>query len=643
MVERPQMVNPLADTVNAFGRSTPVCALRPPTRPPIIPTVNALQTTPDLPDALRKETDPTDDLVYPEDLIQLSGGAVVVLLSAVREGTFLYRLAHGDDELQPIPGFESVDGIWAASEAFLCRVDASVRLVEVDGTARDLVALPKNVTALAASWLADGPRLSALVDDGPEQDPDAPLLSPSPRPTVSLQTYKPTTGWREVTRVPAGCQSLSQSTDGHRIAWVEPTNVIPEEAQLGQFRGVDVDDGHVMELTTDAGQAHRVSVAPDGSGVVLDANFTTERPITTHLDLWWQPWDEATRINLTGGGKANHDWGWLDDGRLWVARVDGLHRHTDVLKIDGEQSAWDGSPAVLAAASDDPRAYVFADMAQFPTVVIGDQQASLPQSQSFDDLTIRTLSWQASDELNIEGVLYERIDTPDGAPVLVRAHGGPAGEVEAVRGEAVRHRHLLRAGYRVFEPAFRGSKGFGDDFLAANIGCQGDKDLDDILTGMDRLVQMGLTDTDRFGIFGGSYGGYMTLRGVAATDRFRAGVALYGFIENRRMTLETGDFTYEEEYIAPVTWPMGGDSVGSDVFSHLHAIDTPTLLLHGDRDPICTLSQSQIVYGALKHRGVATGLVVYPGEEHGFRKPVNRRDCAQRTLAWFLEYLPIEN
>ena len=105
------------------------------------------------------------------------------------------------------------------------------------------------------------------------------------------------------------------------------------------------------------------------------------------------------------------------------------------------------------------------------------------------------------------------------------------------------------------------------------------------------------------------------------------------------MTLETGDFTYEDEYIAPVTWPMEGDWVGCDVFSHLHDIDTPTLLLHGDRDPICTLSQSQIVYGALKHRGIDTGLVVYPGEGHGFRKPKNREDCAQRTLAWFRAYL----
>jgi dipeptidyl aminopeptidase/acylaminoacyl peptidase len=602
--------------------------------------VNALETIPNLPEGLRKETDPADDLVFPDDLIRLDDGTVIVVLSAARETTSLYCLDGDASELRPIPGFEEVDGVWHAGQKFLCRVGSALKLVSVDGQTNDLLSLPDGASSVAVSWTDRSPSLSALVDDGPDRDPKAPVLSPSPRPSISLRVYTPSDGWHELARVPWGCRGLSQSQDGQRIAWLEPTNVIPEEAQRGQFRALDVANGQVVELTSDAGQACRVSVAPDGSGVILHANFSSNRPITTHPDLWWKPWGSETSRNLTGGGRENEGWGWLDQGsRLWVARIDGLHRQTEIVTVEGEIEPWDGSPAVLAATGGSRSAYAFTDMADYPTIVVGDRRIALPQAQSYDDLSIRTLSWKASDGLRIEGVLYERIDTPSGAPILVRAHGGPAGDVQAVRSEAVRYRHLLRAGYRVFEPAFRGSTGFGDDFLGANIGCQGDKDLDDILTGMDRLVQMGLVDADRFGIFGGSYGGYMTLRAVAVTDRFRAGVALYGFIENRRMTLETGDFTYEDEYIAPVTWPMEGDWVGCDVFSHLHEIDTPTLLLHGDRDPICTLSQSQIVYGALKHRGIDTGLVVYPGEGHGFRKPKNREDCAQRTLAWFRAYL----
>ena len=133
----------------------------------------------------------------------------------------------------------------------------------------------------------------------------------------------------------------------------------------------------------------------------------------------------------------------------------------------------------------------------------------------------------------------------------------------------------------------------------------------------------------------------MTLRALAVTDRFVAGVALFGFLDNRWMTLETGDFTYETEYIAPLSWPPAKKARRSDVFPHLGSIQAPLLMLHGDRDPICTLSQSVVAYRALEDRRIPVGLVVYPGEGHGFRKKKNRRDCARRVLAWFLEHLPL--
>jgi dipeptidyl aminopeptidase/acylaminoacyl peptidase len=207
------------------------------------------------------------------------------------------------------------------------------------------------------------------------------------------------------------------------------------------------------------------------------------------------------------------------------------------------------------------------------------------------------MEWASSDGLVIGGVLYEADGITWRAPLLVSAHGVPASSVKNVRSEVARFRHLLRAGYRVFRPAFRGSLGFG------------------------------------------SYGGYMTLRALAMTDRLQAGVALYGFIDNRRMTLETGDFTYETEYLEPLSWSITERVRKSDVFPHLGSITSPLLLLHGDRDPICPLSESNVTCRALEALGVPVGLVVYPGEGHGFRKKKNRRDRARRMLAWFLTHL----
>ena len=115
---------------------------------------------------------------------------------------------------------------------------------------------------------------------------------------------------------------------------------------------------------------------------------------------------------------------------------------------------------------------------------------------------------------------------------------------------------------------------------------------------------------------------------------------MYGFVDNRWMTLETGDFTYETEYVAPLSWPPTDESRGADVFPHLGEIDAPLLLMHGDRDAICPMSHSVVTYRALERRGVQTALVIYPGMGHGLRIPRFQHDSARRLLAWFLEYLP---
>jgi hypothetical protein len=156
-----------------------------------------------------------------------------------------------------------------------------------------------------------------------------------------------------------------------------------------------------------------------------------------------------------------------------------------------------------------------------------------------------------------------------------------------------------------------------DEFAQGNIGSQGnlDSDLGDVLSGVDYL--MGLSheptgsDEHRFGcvhpeaevgIFGGSYGGYMTLRALSVVpDRFTAGVAMYGFLMNRWMTFEGGDMTWETEYIGdPNRWPLTDDMQQHDVFDKLANIASPVLFIHGEADDICPLSQSFVAFRVLQ-------------------------------------------
>jgi pimeloyl-ACP methyl ester carboxylesterase len=146
--------------------------------------------------------------------------------------------------------------------------------------------------------------------------------------------------------------------------------------------------------------------------------------------------------------------------------------------------------------------------------------------------------------------------------------------------------------------------------------------MDDVLSGVDHLCESGRVRCgDNVGIFGGSYGGYLTLRALAtskrmrcgslahsltqtthpltthaaASPRLRCGVAQYGFVMQRWMSLETGDFTFEDEYFGQRNrWPVPVETTGGDIFDRLHCISAPCLLLHGADDDICPLSQVPI-------------------------------------------------
>ncbi len=598
----------------------------------------------DLPAALDRLTDPDLDLVRVSGLVALEDGTLVVLLDEP-EGGKLYVLKPRGKRLALLPGdLGDVEGLWPAGAGdVLVQSDGAIWRVELNGHRGKLLGLPEGVVGVQAAWHAGGLCLVALVDRNPKPDPEAPRVYPEVRKTIALCRYIPSVGWADLTEVPAGCKGLSMSGRGFRMAWIEPLNTVPEEARRGEVRGFDLDTGEVRAFTENAGKLDGIRVAPDGSGLIYLANHEVERPVTTHTDVWWTDWEREQRRNLTGGGQCVDAFGWLGGTeRVWVTVVDGLDLKTEVISLDGVAEPLREGPASSEAVQMPDGSVVFETESceAYPALWAGNRRVMLSSRTRYEDLRTVPVRWTAPDGTPVAGVVYEAENTPPDAPLLVRVHGGPAGDVTATRSPAVRHRHLLRAGYRVFNPAFRGSLGFGDAFLGANIGCQGGADLEDILSGIEYLGETGRADVDRVGIFGGSFGGYMTLRALAVTDRFRAGVAMFGFVSNRWMTLETGDFTYETEYIGPLVWPPNEETFRGDVFPHLEGIRAPLLLLHGDQDPICTLTQSKVVLHALERLDREVGLVVYPGEGHGFRKKANQRDSARRVLGWFLAHLP---
>lgn len=598
-----------------------------------------------LPFHLDRLTDPDLDLCRVKEILPLDKETVLLILSgSVEQSLYFLRLKEGI--FQEIGDFNVVEKIWpygfsgalVQSGDFLWRVDLS-------GKKEKLLDLPTGLISLDLSWESGILRIGALVGNFCTSKPNIPQVFPQTRENVTLRFYTSSEGWLDLAEIPEGCNGLSLSSNGMRMVWREPINAVIEEANRAEFYGIDLENKKVQSLTKGAGQVGKALMKRDGSGLIYQANHELKRPITTHMDIWWKGWTDKEPRNLTGGGRCIENFGWvIGEESIWITTVQGLNLKTELLKIDGSTKL--GSFGHLAATSsvawfpNGVPAFETEGLVDLPSIWTGDRQVVLPHQEAFEDLHVVPIQWTSPDGLDIEGVVYEAEGTSSEAPLLVRVHGGPAGTVEALRSQAIRHRHLLRAGYRVFNPAFRGSLGFGDAFAQGNIGCQGEADLVDILSGIEYLANSGWFNVSRVGIFGGSYGGYLTLRALAITDRFLTGVALYGFVDIRRVTMETGDFTYETEYMAPITWPIKKEVRKSDVFSHLGKIQVPLLMLHGDKDQICPVSESIVTYRALVDLGIQVSLVVYPEEGHGFKKKVNQQDSARRTLAWFLEHIP---
>jgi dipeptidyl aminopeptidase/acylaminoacyl peptidase len=220
--------------------------------------------------------------------------------------------------------------------------------------------------------------------------------------------------------------------------------------------------------------------------------------------------------------------------------------------------------------------------------------------------------------------------------LVVLVHGGPTGRwTESVDAWG----QLLAArGYGVLYPNVRGSSGYGQKFAEMNRADWGGGDLKDVMAGVDDLIAKGITDPERLGIGGWSYGGYMAAWAVTQTTRFKAAVSGAGMSD---LISEYGT----EEHPAYDEWFWGtpyekpeGFLNGSPIL-YVKNAKTPTLILQGEADTTDPPGQSQELYRGLKRYGVTAELVMYPREPHGFREAKHRVDVQTRMLDWFDKYL----
>ena len=253
--------------------------------------------------------------------------------------------------------------------------------------------------------------------------------------------------------------------------------------------------------------------------------------------------------------------------------------------------------------------------------------------------TTEDVSFKNKDGLTVGALLVKPADFQAGKkyPLVLRIHGGPNGQDQHA---FAFERELFAAnGYLVLAVNYRGSSGRGQDWKKAIYADWGNKEVQDLLAGVDHVISLGIVDTTRMGIGGWSYGGILTDYTIATTTRFKAGTSGAGSaLQTTMYGTDQYVYQYESEIGAPWKNPKLWETL-SYPFWKADRIKTPTLFLGGEKDFNVPISGGEQMYQALMSLGVPTQMIVYPGQFHGITRPSFVKDRYDRYLAWYGKYL----
>ena len=222
---------------------------------------------------------------------------------------------------------------------------------------------------------------------------------------------------------------------------------------------------------------------------------------------------------------------------------------------------------------------------------------------------------------------------------MVQTHGGPASSDKFQFSTAGNFVQVLNGmGYFVFKPNYRGSTGYGDDFLRNMVGNYFDQAHLDVMTGVDHLIGLGLVDGARMAKMGWSAGGHMTNKIITHTERFKAAASGAGAANWVSMYAQSDIRVYRTPWFGGTPWEEDApvDQYWQDSpLREVWRVSTPTIFLVGEEDARVPMPQSVEMYRGLKHNGVPTHLYVAPRAGHGWTELRHQLFKANVHLDWF--------
>ena len=254
---------------------------------------------------------------------------------------------------------------------------------------------------------------------------------------------------------------------------------------------------------------------------------------------------------------------------------------------------------------------------------------------------VQEMWWNSSyDQHKIQGWLVTppHFDPSKKYPFILEIHGGPFLSYGAEFSAEIQE--YAAAGYVVLYCNPRGSTSYGIDFGNEIHHNYPSHDYDDLMSGVDAVLEKGFIDKDNLFVTGGSGGGVLTAWIVGKTDRFRAAVVAKPVINWYSFVLYSDNIAFFSKYwFAKKPWEDPESYLKRSPLSYVGNVTTPTMVLGGEEDYRTPLAEAEQFYGALKLQNVPTAMVRIPGASHGIAaKPSNLVAKMAAILSWFDKY-----
>ena len=539
--------------------------------------------------------------------------------------------------------------------------DAVTSLYEIPLAGGEAIKIFEHETSMSSyEWSPDGEKILFLAKEKSGKKtalPYEPIIYEENLSLTKAFIGVPGQPAKKIDELAGQCYSIHWSPDGSKISVSNaPTALVDDSYMKQRIHVLDASTFDLVGTIEHAAKLGTYAWSPDGKQIAMIAGADIHDPIEGRLLVVSSNGGTPKAIIPDFKGKIE-DLDWADEKTIRFIASEGVYISVGTVSSKGKKmqksidkgntsfnhfsASKDGILALVGSSANHPFELFIHN--EKSTNKITDSNPWLANKKLGKQEMIK---YKAKDGLEIEGLVILPLDYKKSSkyPLITVVHGGPEAHYDNgwLTSYSMPGQVGAANGFMVFYPNYRGSTGRGEKFAKSSQADPAGKEFDDVIDGIDYLIDAGMVDKSKVGVTGSSYGGYATAwMSTKHTERFAAGVMFVGISDNISKW-GTSDIP-EEMYLVHSRKRIWDDYEFFLKRSPIYYADqakTPLLILAGAGDTRVDPGQSKELYRHIKTRtDTPVRLVLYPGEGHGNRNSTARFDYNLRMLRWFNIYL----